>query len=49
MRFEMLLTENANRDLEEIYSYVAEHDTPGKAEDLIELSTASSRDEYTSI
>jgi toxin ParE1/3/4 len=87
MRFEVLLTEDANRDLEEIYSYVAEHDSLGKAEDLLnriadvveslsnypsrgtypkelsalgireyrqvffkpyELSTASSRNEYTS-
>ncbi|MGH7817409.1 MAG: type II toxin-antitoxin system RelE/ParE family toxin, partial [Candidatus Binatia bacterium] len=35
MRFEVLLTEDANRDLEDIYSYVAEHDAPGKAEDLL--------------
>jgi toxin ParE1/3/4 len=35
MRFEVLLTEDANRDLEEIYSYAAEHDTPGKAGDLL--------------
>jgi toxin ParE1/3/4 len=31
-RFEVLLTEDANRDLEDIYTYVAEHDAPGKAE-----------------
>jgi toxin ParE1/3/4 len=35
MPFEVLLTEDANRDLEEIYAYVAEHDSPGKAEDLL--------------
>ena len=35
MRFEVLLTEDANRDLEDIYTYVAEHDAPGKAEDLL--------------
>ncbi len=35
MRYEVLLTEDANRDLEDIYSYVVEHDTPGKAEDLL--------------
>ena len=36
MRFEVLLTEDANRDLEDIHSYVAEHDAPGKAEDLLD-------------
>ena len=36
MRFEVLLTDDANRDLEDIYSYVAEHDAPGKAEDLLD-------------
>ena len=35
MRFEVLLTEDANRDLEDIYSYVVEHDSLGKAEDLL--------------
>jgi toxin ParE1/3/4 len=36
MRFEVLLTEDANRDLEDIYGYVAEHDAPGKADDLLD-------------
>ena len=31
MRFEVLLTEDASRDLEDIYTYVAEHDAPGTA------------------
>lgn len=35
MRFEVLLTQDANRDLEDIYTYVAEHDVPGKAEHLL--------------
>ena len=35
MRFEVLLTEDANRDLEDIYAYVTEHDAPGKAEALL--------------
>jgi toxin ParE1/3/4 len=35
MRFEVFLTEDANRDLEDIYAYVAEHDAPGKAEALL--------------
>ena len=36
MRFEALLTDYANRDLEDIYSYVAEPDAPGKADDLLD-------------
>ena len=36
MRFEVLLIEDANRDSEETYTYVAEHDAPGKAEDLLD-------------
>jgi toxin ParE1/3/4 len=32
MVFEVLLTEDAARDLEEIYDYIARHDSPGKAE-----------------
>jgi toxin ParE1/3/4 len=34
MRFEVLLTQDANRDLEEIYAYIARHDAPGKAHEL---------------
>ncbi len=34
MRVEVLLTENANHDLEEIYNYIAEHDSLGSAENL---------------
>jgi toxin ParE1/3/4 len=30
-RFEVLLTEEAARDLEEIYDYIAEYDDPSKA------------------
>ena len=36
MRFEVLLTQDANRDLEEIYSYVARHDAPDKADALLD-------------
>jgi toxin ParE1/3/4 len=54
MRFEVLLTDDANRDLEDIYSYVADHDAPGKAEDLLDrieeviesLSTHPERGSY---
>jgi toxin ParE1/3/4 len=35
MRFEVFLTEDANRDLEDIYAYVADHDAPGKAEAIL--------------
>ena len=38
MRSEVLLTEDANRDLENIYSYVAVRYTLAKAEDLVDLS-----------
>ncbi len=31
MRFDVLLTEDAERDLGELYDHIAEHDTPGKA------------------
>ena len=31
MRFDVLLTEGAERDLEELYDYIAAHDTPGNA------------------
>ena len=31
MRFAVLLTEQAERDLEELYDYIAAHDTPGNA------------------
>jgi len=36
MRFEVFLTDDASRDLEDIYNYVAEHDTPGKADHLLD-------------
>ncbi|HDL17062.1 MAG TPA: type II toxin-antitoxin system RelE/ParE family toxin, partial [Rhizobiales bacterium] len=31
MRFEVLLTEDAARDLEELYGYINEHDDPARA------------------
>lgn len=31
MRFEVLLTEDAERDLGELHAYIAERDAPGKA------------------
>ena len=31
MRFDVLLTGHAERDLEALYDYIAEHDTPGNA------------------
>lgn len=35
MAFEVLLTEDAARDLEEIYDYIAEHDAPAKADHVL--------------
>jgi toxin ParE1/3/4 len=32
MPFEVLLTEDAERDLEDLYSYIAEFDSPGHAD-----------------
>lgn len=32
MSFEVFLTANAVRDLEELYQYIARHDAPGKAD-----------------
>ena len=31
MIFQVLLTDNASEDLEELYSYIESHDSPGKA------------------
>lgn len=44
MRYEVLLTAGAERDLEEIYDYIAEFDTPEKAEYVLErvLAVANS-------
>lgn len=36
MRFDVVLTEAAQRDLEELYDYVAEHDTPAKASHILD-------------
>lgn len=36
MRFEVLLTKDAARDLEDIYGYIVEHDARGKAEHVLE-------------
>lgn len=36
MRFVVVLTEDAERDLEELYDYIAEHDTAGKAAQLLD-------------
>jgi toxin ParE1/3/4 len=35
MRFEVLLTEHAYHDLEDIYNHIAEHDSVAKAEALL--------------
>lgn len=36
MRHEVFLTEDAQRDLEEIYEYIAEHDAPAKADHVLD-------------
>jgi toxin ParE1/3/4 len=36
MPFEVLLTDDAVRDLEEVYEYIAEHDSPGKARKVLD-------------
>lgn len=36
MRFEVLLTKDAARDLEEIHDYINEHDDPAKAVHVLE-------------
>ena len=51
MTFSVVLTEDAARDLEELYDYVAQHDSPRKAEAVLDkmealfegLSTAPER------
>ena len=35
MSFKVFLTLDAARDLEELYGYIAHHDTPGKAERVL--------------
>lgn len=35
-RYEVVLTEDAQRDLEEIYDYIAEHDAPAKADHVLD-------------
>jgi toxin ParE1/3/4 len=36
MPFKVFLTHYAARDLEELYDYISHHDTPGKAERVLE-------------
>lgn len=36
MPFEVLMTEDATRDLEEIYDYIAQHDTQNRADHVLE-------------
>lgn len=36
MSFEVLLTDDAARDLEELYDYIARYDAPGKADHVLE-------------
>ena len=36
MRFDVLLIEYAERDLDELYDYIVEHDAPGKAAHVLD-------------
>ena len=36
MAFSVFLTEDAAGDLEDIYTYIAQHDSPGKAEKVLD-------------
>mgnify|MGYP001428678765 CR=1 FL=1 len=36
MRFEVLLTADANGDLEELFDYISEHDSPSKADYVLD-------------
>lgn len=36
MRFDVFLTEDAVRDLEELHAYIAEHDSPAKADHVLD-------------
>ena len=36
MSFSVLLTDDAVRDLEELYDYIGQHDVPGKADYVLE-------------
>ncbi len=41
MPFEVLMTEHAARDLEEIYDYIARHDTQNSANHILEKIEAA--------
>ncbi|SDZ93881.1 toxin ParE1/3/4 [Desulfuromusa kysingii] len=36
MTFQIFLTDDASGDLEELYDYIASHDAPGKADDVLD-------------
>ena len=36
MTFQIFLTDDASRDLEELYDYIASHDAPGKADYVLD-------------
>ncbi len=36
MTFRIFLTDDASRDLEDLYRYIASHDAPGKADDVLD-------------
>lgn len=36
MTFQIFLTDDASRDLEELYDYIASHEAPRKADDVLD-------------
>jgi toxin ParE1/3/4 len=47
MRFDVLLTEGAERDLEELYDYIAAHDTPANAARVLDRIENTLQSLYT--
>ena len=42
MTFQVFLTDDASRDLEELYDYIESHDAPGKADYVLDQIEGSS-------
>jgi toxin ParE1/3/4 len=44
MTYEIALTKDAQRDLEDIYSYIAEHDSPSSADQVLDRLIQAAED-----
>lgn len=44
MTYEIALTKDAQRDLEDIYSYIAEHDSPASADHVLDRLIQAAED-----